>query len=196
MKPGEGTERVQILLITGPAGVGKSTLCWELSARLAARGIAHGAIEGDELDRIYPLPTDDELASLRPGATDVSEINLAAIWSTYRALGRKRLILSGVMLRPEEDRLWIGAAIPGAEIIVVRLRCTVPTLLSRLDRREVGSGRDDQIRRSLQQAEEMHDQADGGLIVVETDGATPMELADRVLQAIDWLDDDGDARAG
>jgi cytidylate kinase len=27
---------VQILLITGPAGVGKSTVCWEMGAQLAA----------------------------------------------------------------------------------------------------------------------------------------------------------------
>ncbi len=186
MSTGEAS-RTQILLITGPAGVGKSTLCWEMSARLAVAGLAHAAIETDELDRVFPLPTSDELESLRPGTTDISAIHLATMWATYRALGHTRLIMSGVMLHPEEDRRWIADAIPDADITVVRLRSSDATLLSRLNRREVGSGRDDQIRRSLQQAEQMAGQRADGLLVVSTDDATPMDLADQVLRAVGWL---------
>jgi adenylylsulfate kinase-like enzyme len=43
---------MQLLLITGPAGVGKSTLGWEMSAQLAAAQVAHAVIETDELDRV------------------------------------------------------------------------------------------------------------------------------------------------
>ena len=39
---------VEIVLITGPAGVGKSTLCWEIGAELAAAGNAHAINEADE----------------------------------------------------------------------------------------------------------------------------------------------------
>ena len=48
---------MQLLLITGPAGVGKSTLSWEMSAQLAAAQVAHAVIETDELDRVFPRPT-------------------------------------------------------------------------------------------------------------------------------------------
>jgi len=61
---------VEILLITGPAGVGKSTLCWEMGAVLAEAGIAHVAIESDELDRVFPKPGAEELAPLAPGARE------------------------------------------------------------------------------------------------------------------------------
>ena len=182
------TRRTQVLLITGPAGVGKSTLSWEISARLAASGVAHAAIEGDELDRVFPLPSEDELGALRPGTWDVSALTLAGIWSVYRALGHRRLILSGVMLDLEADTTYITAAIPDAEVTVVRLRSTAETLLARLDRREVGSGRDDQLRRSLWQAERMAEQSGDGLILVPTDGETPMALAEKVLLAVGWLD--------
>jgi len=91
------------------------------------------------------------------------------------------------MLYPEEDCRYITAAIPDAEITVVRLRCTEATLLARLDRREVGSGRDDQIQRSIRQAEQMAEQGVDGLVVVATDDETPMDLADRVLGAVGWL---------
>jgi predicted kinase len=130
----------KILLITGPAGVGKSTLSWEVSARLTAAGLRHAAIETDELDRIFPLPSASELQELRPGMTDVSEINLASIWGNYRALGYDRLILSGVMVFLDETRKWISRAIPNAEFTIVRLLASNETLLSRLEKREIGPG--------------------------------------------------------
>jgi len=105
----------KVLLITGPAGVGKSTLNWEVSAQLTAAGLRHAAIETDELDRLFPLPFASELERLRPGMTDISEINLASIWGNYRALGCDRLLLSGVMVFIDEALKWISSAIPDAQ---------------------------------------------------------------------------------
>ncbi|GGC81264.1 AAA family ATPase [Chelatococcus reniformis] len=180
---------VHIALITGPAGVGKSTLCWELGAQLAAGGIAHAAIETDELDRVHPRPRAEDLDRISPGVRDVSQINLAALWSTYRALGHCRLIMSGVMLHLGFDRRWIQAAIPEAEISVVRLRASEPTLLERLDQREIGSGLDDQVERTLRQARRMASEDTDGLIVVPTDGRRPPELAKSVLDRLGWMTD-------
>lgn len=177
----------EILLITGPAGVGKSTLCWEMGALLARAGIAHVAIESDELDRVFPKPGAEELAPLAPGARDVSQLNLTALWDTYRALGHTRLIMSGVMLHLAFDKSWILAAIPDARITVVRLRGNDTSLRERLDRREAGPGRDAQIERSLRQARRLADEAAGDFIVVETDGRSPAELAGEVLGKAGWL---------
>lgn len=178
---------VEILLITGPAGVGKSTLCWEMGAVLAQAGIAHVAIESDELDRVFPKPGAEELAPLVPGARDVSQLNLAALWGTYRALGHTRLIMSGVMLHVGFDKSWILAPIPDARITVVRLRAGDGALLERLDRREAGAGRNAQIERSLGQARRLAGEAASDFILVETDGRTPAELADEVLAKANWL---------
>lgn len=178
---------VEILLITGPAGVGKSTLCWEMSAILAEAGIAHVAIESDELDRVFPKPGAEELALLAPGARDVSQLNLAALWRTYHALGHSRLIMSGVMLHVAFDKRWILAAIPEARITVVRLRAGDEALLERLDRRETGAGRDAQIERSLRQAKRIAGEDAAGFIVIETDGHTPAELAGEALGKAGWL---------
>jgi energy-coupling factor transporter ATP-binding protein EcfA2 len=161
---------VEILLITGPAGVGKSTLCWEMGALLAEAGIAHVAIESDA-----------------PGARDVSQLNLAALWRTYRALGHSRLIMSGVMLHVGFDKNWIFAAIPEARITVVRLRAGDDSLRERIDRREAGAGRHAQIERSLRQAQRLAGEAADGFIVVETDGRSPAELAGDVLGKAGWL---------
>ncbi len=49
----------ELLLIGGGAGVGKTTVAWEVSAVLQARGTAHCLIEGDYMDQIHPAPDDD-----------------------------------------------------------------------------------------------------------------------------------------
>lgn len=178
---------MEIALITGPAGIGKSTLCWEMSARLVATRVAHAVIETDELDRVFPSPSAEDLDKIRPGTTDVSTINLAAIWSTYRALGHTRLIMSGVMMHLDFDRRWILAAIPDATIFAVRLIGSEPTLLARVAQREVGSGADEQVQRSLRQARRMAGEKVEGVFVVTTDDKTPMEMAEGVLRKIGWL---------
>jgi ribose 1,5-bisphosphokinase PhnN len=179
-------QKVEILLITGPAGIGKSTLCWEMGAQLTTAQVAHAIVETDELDRVFPRPATQALDAIKPGTTDVSSLNLAAIWATYRTLGHSRLIMSGVMMHLDFDRRWILAAIPDAEITVVRLQATEPTLLARLDQREVGSGRDEQIERSLRQTRRMAAQTDD-VIRVPTDGKTPGELGQVVLRQVGWL---------
>ncbi|MCR4522087.1 MULTISPECIES: AAA family ATPase [Bosea] len=181
-----GTD-VEILLITGPAGVGKSTLCWEASGLLAEAGIPHAAIESDELDRVFPKPGAEELARLAPGARDVSQLNLAALWATYRALGHRRLLMSGVILHPAFDRRWILAAIPDARITIVRLRAGDEALLARLDRREQGAGREAQIERSLRQSRRMAVEAAEDYLVIDTDGQSPADLARLVLARTGWL---------
>jgi hypothetical protein len=171
----------QVLLITGPAGVGKSTLSWELAAQLRDAGIPHAALDTDELDRVFPVPPDD------PQTVALSRRNLSLLWSGYQALGHTRLILVGVMVDLALNLAWITDAVPGAVVTVVRLVARRATLLQRLDVREIGSGRDDQIRRTLSQAARIAGQQHDGVLVLPTDGNPPPQLARLVLRHAGWL---------
>ncbi|WP_172745755.1 AAA family ATPase [Neorhizobium sp. T7_12] len=180
-------DQIEILLLTGPAGVGKSTLSWEISARLAEAGIAHATIESDELDRIFPRPSRQDLERLSPGTIDVSALTLKAIWSTYKELGSKRLILSGVMMHLDFDRRWITSAIPGARFTVVRLMATEENIASRLARRETEGSMEDQLGRSLRQMNRIATETGKDILYINTDGRTTSEITDEVLARIDWL---------
>ncbi len=177
----------RILLLTGPAGVGKSTLSWEVSALLSAADLPHATVETDELDRIFPLPTSDQLDRLRPSMTDISEANLAGIWQNYAALGCEHLIMTGVMTSLDDARSWIIRAIPAATFTVVRLRAENDTLLDRLRQRETSSGLESQIERTMQQAEQMSREQQPDIIELVTDGKAPQVLAEEVLARIEWV---------
>lgn len=69
---------------------------------------------------------------------------------------------------------------------MVRLRAGDDSLRQRLDRRETGAGRDAQIERSLKQSMRLADEDIADILVVETDGRAPRELAREILDRIGW----------
>lgn len=175
----------KILLITGPAGIGKSTLCWEISRLLAEQQVAHAVIESDEIDRVYPKPGAEELSAIMPGSKDISAATLQVLWSVYRRLGHHRLLMSGVMMHLDFDRKWITQAIPDAMLSVVRLSAGEQTLRERLARRENSDTLESQTSRSLRQARFMID-SPAEALHLDTDGRTAAQLAQDVLRQSGW----------
>ena len=165
-----------VLVISGPAGVGKSTTAFEVSHQLQAAEIDHVLIDTDELDRIHPVPDD---------LSDVTERNLAAMWATFTARGARRLILIGVYLDRPSELEWVRRAIPDAQFTCVRLIASDTTLTGRVGAREIGSGRDDQLGRTRRQLAAMDADGREDLIVVTTDGRTVGDIARQILAV--WL---------
>lgn len=107
-------KKVPVLIITGPVGVGKSTIAAAASELLDRRRVSHALVEADWLRWLYPRSATD------PFETALGLENLAAVWNNYKAAGAKRLILVDVV----ESREALAAclsAIQGAEVTVVRL---------------------------------------------------------------------------
>lgn len=96
------TSQVRILQIAGPAGVGKTTLGWEISVQLRRAGVSHVVLDSDELDRVWPLSKSER--------DSLNRANLSAFWANVSALDQSRLILVGVFLRPGADGNWIARA--------------------------------------------------------------------------------------
>src|SRR5687768_15798886 len=57
--PGRGPLRVPTLWISGPVGVGKTTVGYEVSTLLDRDGVHHTFVEYDVLAQTYPAPPGD-----------------------------------------------------------------------------------------------------------------------------------------
>lgn len=160
-----------VLVISGPAGVGKSSAAYEITHRLQARGIDHAMIDTDELDRIFPVP---------PDLARITERNLASMWQTFSDRDIHRLILTGVYLDRPAELAWVARAVPSAEFTLVRLLASEATLVDRVNRREIGSGRGGQLARTRHQLAASWDARDG-VHLLPTDDGFVTEIADRII---------------
>jgi adenylylsulfate kinase len=171
---------IPVLVITGPVGVGKTTVAGAISEILSEKDVAHAVVDLDWLRWCYPTPSHD------PFHTALGLRNLTAVWANYRAAGAERLVLVDIV----ETRAMLAeyrAAVPGAHISVVRLRASLPTILSRLDRREVGASLAWHRQRAadLIMLMEHHRIED---LVVDTEGKPVMDIAWEVLMQTGWAD--------
>src|SRR5580704_9069690 len=82
------TAPVPVLVITGPVGVGKSTIAAEAAWLLRQADVPHALVDLDRIEQCWPVPADD------PGNERVSHRNLACMWANFR-----RPALTGSSLR-------------------------------------------------------------------------------------------------
>lgn len=123
--------RVPVLLITGPVGVGKSTVAGEAVRQLRDADIAHAYIDLAQIGACWPTPADD------PWQERLLHRNLACMWANFRAAGARRLVLCRV-LEARSLLRHIESAVPGAEITVIRLRAPLALIHARVRAREAG----------------------------------------------------------
>jgi len=172
--------RVPTILVTGPVGVGKTTLIDEMSGLLRAAKVPHATVDFDRLTASYPRSPDDDV-----WGTTLGLANLAAMWRNYSALGADRLLIARVI----EDRKQLEgyrAAVPGADIVVVRLRASPRTLQQRVRQRGEGRGMQWHLDRAVELAPLMDVQRVEDLLV-ETEDRTAGELARETLHLLGWL---------
>ncbi len=173
----ERTEPVPVLVITGPTGVGKTSVADTVAALLRAREIGHAFIDLDQLRYAYPHPPDDRFNE-RLGLA-----NLASIWPNYRQNGAECAVLPTVVeTRTGVDHL--AASIPGSQLLVVRLEAPLIVIRERLQEREEGAA----LTWHLQRAAELMDVLDRNQpqdITVGTEGRTVADVAGEILRH--WL---------
>ncbi len=161
------------MIITGPVGVGKTTVASEVSELLEQAGIAHAFVDLDALRWCFPRRADDRF-SVRLGMK-----NLAAVWANFRERGAASLVVADVIeSRDGLDRY--RATIPGADIFVVRLSASLEALAERLQRRELGAGLAWHLQRAPELAAIMERNNVEDLLVA-TDGKTVTQIAEEIL---------------
>lgn len=120
---------VNVAVITGPVGAGKSTVAAALADHLASVDHPHALVDQDYLRWIHPQPVND------PFSAQLGLRNLGAIWPNFTATGIRTLILADVV----ENRSQIveyQEAMPGSTVTVVRLNVPMSIIMRRLLGRE------------------------------------------------------------
>lgn len=161
----------EVLLIGGPAGVGKSSVAWEISAQLEARDVAHCMVEGDTLDQVHPAPPGD------PHRTHITERNLAAIWANYAALGQRRLVYCNTVSILEAPMIIRAMGDPATRATCVLLTASHDVVRARLAQREIGTKLDDHVERSAHLAKRLDAEAPEGTIRIATDDRSVTDIA-------------------
>lgn len=170
---------VPTLIITGPVGVGKTSVVGEISHVLAERGLAHATGDMDDFAEFFPRPPDD------PFGRTVSLQNLMAVWRNYHAAGAERLVLAEVVLG--EDVLdGIREAVPGAEITLCRLRAPVAVLRDRVRSRELGAGLQSHVEMAAKLAG-LFDRLSLPHFVVDTENRSIRPIAEEIVIQAGWI---------
>lgn len=172
---------VPMLVISGPPGVGKTTLAWQLFSRCTSAGLDPAMVDLDLLGAAWPAPADD------PHQSRLKAQNLAAVWANFQANGSRRLIVAAVV-ETESEKQMLRAAV-GGDLLLCRLKASAGTLADRIRGRgrDVGDDMDKLTRRAAELSIQLAER-DVGDLVLDTDLQTPDEVADVALTA--WLSRD------
>ena len=169
---------IMTLVITGPVGVGKTSVSISIASILSHRGVPHALVDMDWLRECSPAPEGD------PFQMALGLRNLAAIWANFREAGATCLILADVV-ETREQRHDYEAAVPGAAVRIVRLKASVPTIHRRLEGRESGDSLAWHKHRAIELAGQMDRDAIEDLLV-DTEGKTVDQISAEVLERAGW----------
>ncbi|WP_141208952.1 hypothetical protein [Streptomyces griseorubiginosus] len=171
----------EVLLIGGRAGVGKTTVGWEVSALLRSTAVAHAIIDGDFMGQVHPAPEGD------PHRAEITERNLTAVWANFTQRGYRRLIYTNTLsVLPEATGMFERAMGNGVRIIRVLLIASDATAHERLEGRERGSELEHELEGGIRKARLLDQRAPEDTVRVVTDGRLVGDIAREVVAAIGW----------
>lgn len=172
---------MRALLITGPVGIGKTTVAEAVGELLVAANRPHAVLDLDAVRRCRPAPAGD------PFHAALGLRNLACVAANYRAAGAERLVLAGVI--ENRDERFRHAEAVGGELVVCLLTATESVVRDRLRRRHADDrDQGESLRWHLARAPELTrilDHAD--LADATIDATAPaQDVAAAVLSAVGW----------
>lgn len=171
--------KVPVLLISGPVGVGKSTVGEEISEMLEDRGTPHTFIDLDQLRYTYPRAKDDQWG-MKLGLK-----NLAGVWNNCAAAGSLNLVVSSVVEN------WgfiddISQVIPRNHIFTIQLSAGIETLQQRVKKRELGAGLDWHLKRTVELERILKGDEAPCDYRVDTEVRDIHEIAAQIVNLIPW----------
>ncbi len=117
------TNKIDLLILHGPPGAGKSSIAKTIAAELRSAKIMHTIIELDDLAKIYPRTL-----------LHIMYENLAAIWPNYEKLGEIKVIIPTYLQKGEYE--IVRQATPAKRQTLCEITVPQEELISRINQRE------------------------------------------------------------
>lgn len=172
---------MDLLALHGSPGSGKSTLARALSETLRAVDVAHGVIDLDELSLVHPYP----------GRAFPRE-NLRAIWPNYVAAAPEIKVIVPLVFEDEHEVDLLGAATPGARLMICETTAPIPVLKQRVTGREPTDEWGAALRKWIDVYHARSDHERIRHFQVSTYPATVDESVRQILQLTGWLVSDSE----
>jgi adenylylsulfate kinase len=172
------SKKIEVLLLTGPTGVGKTSVAHGIADILEERSVSHAVIDLDALRYAFPRPEKD------PFNMEIGYKNLTSIWQNYREYGVTHVIIPNVVER-NEDIKKIKQIISNSHISLIRLTASLDTIHNRLKKREEGDSLQWHIDRATQLHQELRDSSLEDL-AVETEGKSVREVVSEIILKLKW----------
>ena len=175
-----------VLLLSGPVGVGKTTVAGELGDVLEARQIPNTVVDFDALCWTYPRNADD------PWNNQLGLDNLAALWGNAYRRGSRNLVIATVV----ETTAFVEAVaqrLGDVEVMTCQLDASLGELEQRVRAREIGNGLDWHLARSKELAAQLATPPTPADLRVTTNQRSVAGIASEIADRIDWCGafDDG-----
>ena len=168
----------QVMLIGGAAGVGKSTVGWEVSVQLNRLQIAHWHLEGDVLDAAWPRPADDQ------NGERMTVNTMRAMAGVFAAEGYTRCV--HVQTASVIDSHLVTQALGSVRLLGVLLTASEATRVQRLGEREIGTDLDRHLASTRRMAARLERESPSWVARVATDDRTVADIAREVIELSGW----------
>jgi hypothetical protein len=168
----------EILLLGGPAGVGKTSVGWEVSVQLSRKSVGHWHLEGDVLDSAWPRPADDQ------DGQRMTVNTLRAMAGVFAAEGYTRCVY--VQTASVIDYHLVTTALGVVRMSGVLLTATESTRFHRLGGREIGTDLDRHLHSTRRMAERLEREAPDWVVRIPTDDRTVTAIACEVVEQSGW----------
>ncbi|WP_446215329.1 AAA family ATPase [Micromonospora sp. IBHARD004] len=165
---------VDVLVLHGSPGSGKSTLSGAIADLLRESGLANAVIDLDDLTMVYPHPE-------RSFALN----NLRAIWPNYATIAGLRLVIPSV-IADEDERVHLRAAVPGSRFVVCELTAPETVLKERVAAREPNEYWRSRLRNFVDLYQQRSDLARIRDFQVSTHARSVAEAAREVIEQVGW----------
>jgi len=165
--------KIDLLILHGPPGAGKSSIAKAIAADLRKAEITHTVIELDDLARIYPL----ELLHLMYD-------NLAAIWPNYEKIGDVKIIIPTYLQKGEFE--IVRAAAPAKRLTLCEVSVPQKELLSRITKREIDKAVQARLANYIDAYRENRAEDEYVDLCVVNHGKELQEVAKEITHALGW----------